>query len=147
MADLPKGVFPCYKNQFAIGAVGEESPTMPIADMETFSVSFDNGVEEWTAFENEGWTSRFMTAKSIKLSIEGKRNIGDAGNDEVASLAMKSGHDVERNFLWNFPDGSSVLLKNAVISVTDNGTGGATNVAPLKLEVMSNGKPVYTPAA
>lgn len=147
MSNLPKGVFPCYKNQFAIGAVGEETPATTIADTETFSVSFDNGVEEWTAFENEGWTSRFMTAKSIKLSIEGKRNIGDAGNDEIAGLCMKSGHDVERNFIWNFPDGSSVLFKNAVISVSDNGTGGATNVAPLKFEVMSNGKPVYTPAA
>lgn len=147
MANPLTGVFPCYRNQFAVGAVGEETPATTIADLETFSVSFDNGVEEWTAFENEGWVSRLMTAKSVKISIEGKRNIGDAGNDDIASLCMKSEHDVERNFLWNFPDGSSVLFKNAVISVSDNGTGGSTNVAPLKFEVMSNGKPVYTPAA
>lgn len=147
MSTTPTGVFSCYKNQFAVGAVGEETPATSIANCENFSVSFDNGVEEWTAFENEGWVSRLMTAKGIKISIEAKRTIGDAGNDDIASLCMKSDHDVERNFIWNFPDGSSVLFKSAVISVTDNGTGGSTNVAPLKFEVMSNGKPVYTPAA
>ena len=141
------GVFPCYKNQFAIGPAGDETPAMPIANCENFSVTFDNGVEEWHAFEDEGWVSRLMTAKSVKISIEAKRTIGDPGNDDVASLCMKSEHDVERNFIWNFPDGSSVLFKKAPISVTDNGTGGTTNVAPLKIEVMSNGKPVYTPAA
>ena len=147
MPNLPKGVYPCYKNQFAVGAVGEETPSTPIADMQTFSVSSDNGIQEWNSFENEGWVSRLMTAKGIKISIEGKRNIGDTGNDDIASLFMKSEHDVERNFIWNFPDGSTILFKNALINVTDNGTGGATDVAPLKFEVMSNGKPVYTPAA
>ena len=144
---VPPGVFPCYKNQFAIGPAGEDTPTTPIADMETFDPTFDNGIEKWRAFEHEGWESALMTAKSIKIAIEGKRNIGDPGNDEVAGLAFKSGHDVERNFLWNLPSGSTVLFKNAIISVSNNGGGAATGVGPLKYEVHSNGKPVYTPAA
>ena len=147
MADLPKGVYPCYKNQFAVGAVGEETPTTSIANCERFSVSHNNGIQEWNAFENEGWASCLMTSKSIKISVEGKRTIGDTGNDDIASLFMKSEHDVERNFVWNFPDGSTLLFKNALINVIDNGSGGAADVAPLKFEVMSNGKPVYTPAA
>lgn len=30
-----------------------------------------------------------MTAKSITISVSGKRNYGDAGNDYVAGMALK----------------------------------------------------------
>ena len=39
------GVYPVYENQFNLGAAKDTATA--IADMETFSVSFDNGVEEW----------------------------------------------------------------------------------------------------
>ena len=70
MAKVESGVFPCYENQFAVGKAGTESATTNIANCEEFSVAFDNGVEEWTAFENEGWKSRLMTAKSITISVK-----------------------------------------------------------------------------
>ena len=87
-----------------------------------------------------------MTAKSVTISVKGKRTLGDAGNDLIAGLAYKNGRDSEVNFLWLFPDGSTVLFENAVVSVTANGSGASTGVAPLEFEVMSNGKPTYTPA-
>ena len=49
--------------------------------------------------------------------------------------------------MWTFPNGATVLFKNAVVSVTSNGAGASTGGAPLEFEVMSNGKPVYTAAA
>ena len=147
MAEKKTGVYPCYENQFKIGAAGEETPSTDIANCEEFSVTFDNGVEEWNPFEAEGWKNRLMTAKSITISVKAKRTIGDTGNDMVADLALKNGREAEKNFLWTFPSGATVLFKNAVISVGNNGTGGATSVAPLEFDVMSNGKPVYTPAA
>lgn len=135
------GVYPCYLNQFAIGAT-----PLSIADMESFSVSFDNGIEEWTPFETEGWVRRLMTAKALTISVTGKRNVGDAGNDAVAALFSKNGRDVEQPFVWNFPDGSKVELTDAVINVTNIGAGDSTGVAPLEFEVLSNGKPTFTPA-
>lgn len=138
------GVYPCYENQFAIGA--ESGSTNPIADMETFSVSFDNGVEEWTPFETEGWVRRLMTAKGITISVSGKRNQGDAGNDFVAGLFMANGRDAEGYFEWNFPNGAKVAFEEAVINVTNLGAGESTGVAPLEFEVLSNGKPTFTPA-
>ena len=39
------GVYPCYENQFKIVPGTGEGVT--IADCESFSVSFDNGIEEW----------------------------------------------------------------------------------------------------
>lgn len=147
---MNKGVYPCYENQFQIetSAAGAEEQVMSaIADMETFSPSFDNGVEEWNPYDTQGWVRRLMTGKGVTLSITGKRNVGDAGNDTVAGLTFKNGQDVERTFQWTFPDGTIVKFPNAVINVKNNGAGDATAVAPLEFDVMSNGKPeVVLPA-
>jgi hypothetical protein len=142
------GVYPCYENQFQIDTAGTGTASMKnIAQCESFSVSFDNGVEEWTPFENEGWVSRLMTAKGVTITVTGKRSVGDDGNDAVAGLTFKNGRDVERDFQWTFPDGTVVKFGGAVINVTNVGSGDSTGVAPLEFQVMSNGKPTVTPAA
>jgi hypothetical protein len=137
------GVFPCYENQFKIGTAGAQTLNT-IADMESFSVSFDDGVEEWTPFETEGWKRRLKTAKGLSISVSGKRNVGDAGNDFVAGLAFKNGREAEADFEWTFPDGTVVNFSNAVVNVTALGSADSTNVAPLEFEVLSNGKPTVT---
>ena len=141
---VESGVYPCYENQFKVKA---GSTYATIADMETFSVSIDNGVEEWTPFEHEGWTRRLMTAKSITLQVNGKRNIGDTGNDYVAGLFMNNGQAAQSDFQWTFPDGGVLEFTDAVVNVTNLGAGDSTAVAPLEFELMSNGKPTYTPAS
>lgn len=141
------GVYPCYKNQFQIGAV-DATDLKTIADTTTFSVSFSDGVEEWSPFDQEGWTRRLKTAKSISISVSAKRNIGDAGNDFVAGLAFKNGREAEVKFQWTFPDGTKVVFDNAVVNLTALGASDSTAVAPLEFEIMSNGKPTVTePAA
>ena len=145
MANETTGVYPVYENQFKIGAATGSAST--IADMETFSVSIDNGVEEWTPFTTEGWTRRLMTAKSITIAVNGKRNIGDTGNDFVADKFMANGRNSEVYFEWTFPDGSKLSFTDAVLNVTNMGAGDSTAVAPLEFEIMSNGKPTYTAAA
>ncbi len=137
------GVYPVYKNQFRVGA--DKTNATVIADMETFSVSFDNGVEEWTPFESEGWTRRLKTAMSVTITVSGKRNIGDDGNDFISGLSFSNGQSAQAGFKWTFPDGTVVEFANAVINVTNNLGGDATNVAPLEFEVLSNGKPTITP--
>ena len=141
---VSSGVFPCYENQFQIKA-GNSYAT--IADCETFGVAFDNGVEEWTPFESEGWVRRLKTAMGVTISVSGKRNIGDAGNDYVSELSLKNGQAAQADFKWTFPDGTIVEFANAVINVTNNLGGDATNVAPLEFEVLSNGKPTITSAS
>ena len=143
---VSSGVFPCYVNQFKVGT-GSGAPANAIADMEEYSVSFDNGVEEWKAFDQEGWTRRLMTAKSIKISVKGKRNVGDTGNDMVAATATQNGTAAQLNVLWTFPDGATLLFSNAVINVTALNSAASSNVGPLEFEILSNGKPDYTPAA
>lgn len=141
------GVYPCYENQFKIDTSNTSTASWKtIADCETFSVAFDNGVEEWHPFEQEGWVRRLLTAKGVTISVTAKRNLGDDGNDFVAGLAWKNGREAEAGFQWTFPDGTVVEFANAVINVTNIGAADSTNVAPLEFEVQSNGKPTVTPA-
>lgn len=143
------GVYPCYENQFQINtaAADTDASMKTIADCESFSVSFDNGVEEWTPFDTEGWRRALMTGKAVTISVTAKRNVGDAGNDVVASLAFKNGRDVEKDFQWTFPDGTVIKFAGAVINVKNIGAGDSTAVAPLEFDIMSNGKPEVTQGA
>lgn len=144
------GVYPVYENQFKIDKTGgdgsTESNLVPIADMESFSVSIDGNVEEWKPFDQEGWTRRLLTGKSIKISLSGKRNVGDEGNDYISSLALKSGSDATTTLIWYFPSGAKLKLR-VVVSVTEWGAGDSTNVAPLACDMDSDGKPEFTEAA
>ena len=141
------GVYPCYENQFKINTSSNTTAVWStIADCETFSVAFDNGVEEWHPFEQEGWVRRLLTAKGVTITVNAKRNLGDTGNDAVAELAWKNGRDAEKDVQWTFPSGAVVTFNDAVINVTNIGAGDSTNVAPLEFEIQSNGKPTYTPA-
>lgn len=142
MAGTQTGVYPCYKNQFQVGT--QKTGATGIADAESFSISFDNGVEEWTPFDTEGWVRRLVTSKGITISVTGKRNVGDTGNDFVAGLAFKNGRDCEGYFGWTFPDGTVISWDNAVYNVTNIGVGDSTAVGPLEFDVMSNGKPTVT---
>ena len=145
---VTSGVYPCYENQFKVDVSNTSTASFKtIADMETFSVSFDNGVEEWTPVEQEGWVRRLLTGKGITITVNGKRNIGDDGNDFIADMFMKNGRDAEADIQWTFPDGGILLITDAVINVTNIGAGDSTAVGPLEFEIMSNGKPTYTPAA
>lgn len=140
------GVFPVWENQFKVGK-DKESATS-IANMETFSVAFDNGIEEWNPFEEEGWTRRLTTKKSVSVTINGKRTVGDTGNDFIAGIAFMNGRETEGYLAWTFPDGTLVEFENCVFNVTNIGGGDSTNVGPLEFEAMSNGKPKVTlPAA
>lgn len=142
------GVYPCYENQFKIDTSSSSTANyVTIADCETFSVAFDNNVEEWTPFDTEGWVRRLLTGKGVTVTVSAKRNVGDAGNDAVAAIAWLNGRSAEKAFQWTFPDGTVVEFPNAVINVTNIGAGDSTGVAPLEFDVMSNGKPTVTPGA
>lgn len=143
------GVYPVYENQFKIdktGGTGAKAENLvTIADMESFSVSIDGNVEEWKPFDQEGWTRRLVTGKALTVSVSGKRNIGDAGNDYVAGLALKTGADSHTTVVWTFPSGATLTIP-CVINVTEWESGDSTAVAPLAFDIMSDGKPTFTDA-
>lgn len=93
-----------------------------------------------------GVIDEFQKSNFITITLNGKRNIGDTGNDFVAGKQFKNGHDAEGYFEWIFPDGTSVSWANAVFDVKNCGGGDATNVGALEFDVISNGKPTLVPA-
>lgn len=143
------GVFPVYNLEFEIGTKGKastEEDMAVIADMETFGISIDGSVENWTPMNTAGWARALMTGKAFSISLNGKRNVGDPGNDYVANLAWKDGLDCSSKGTIKFPDGAKLTF-DCVVNVTNVGGGDSTNVAPLELELVGDGKPEYLPAA
>lgn len=145
MAKITSGVYSVFNNEFKIGTKGMLSTTedmVTIADLETFSVSIDNNIEEWTPMTTEGWVRRLQTGKGFSISLNGKRNIGDAGNDYVASKMFATGRDVETKFEWTMPSGLKVEF-DCILNISSAG-GDSTDVDALEFEAMSNGKPTVT---
>ena len=148
MANAFTGVYPCYENQFGVGeAGGNTAPGTLISNCETFSVAINGNIVEWSPFEEEGWLRRKMTGKDIVITVTAKRDVGDEGNDMVAECAFSTMGNAELDFVWRFPEGGKVWFKNAVISVTNCGTGDSRDLGKLEFTVSSNGKPTFVPAA
>lgn len=142
------GVYPVFDLDFKIGTKGRasvEGDMVVIKDMETFSPSIDGNVEEWTPMDTEGWVRRLMTGKGFSIALNGKRHVGDPGNDYVAALAWKSGLECSSKAAIAFPDGDKLEF-DCIVNVTTPFGGDSTNVSGLELELQSDGKPTYVPA-
>lgn len=140
------GIYPVFDIQFEIDVTSRSGTPQyePIKEMETFSIAIDGNVQEWTPMETEGWVRRLMTGKSFTLTLNGKRHVGDPGNDYVANTAWKSGLDCSTSMRITFPSGAQLEF-DCILNVTEAEGGESTDVAALSVEVMSDGKPVYTP--
>lgn len=143
------GVFPVYKLKFKIGTKGklsESADMVEIAQLESFGLSIEGNVENWTTMNADGWSSNLMTGKSFSFDMKGKRCVGDPGNDYVAEVALKDGLDCSTKGEIEFPDGAKMEF-DCVLDVTNIGGGDSNNVAPLEFTMHGDGKPAYTPAA
>ncbi len=148
METYKTGVFPVYDLDFQIGTKGEtstEQDMKTIAEMESFSMSITSDAEEWHPLESKGWRKLLVTAKALTISVSGKRSYGDAGNDYIASLALKNGRNCNSKFALNFPNGDKLEMPCA-IKVTNWVGGDSTNVQALEFDIESNGEPVFTQA-
>lgn len=148
-----KGVFPVNEMDFKIDKSSDTSRSaspsdddyVSIADMESASISVDTGVETWNPLEAKGWQRALATSKSITISMSGKRNIGDPGNDYVASKLLKNGQACNTSYKISFPNGDTLVVP-CVIQVKSVAGADSINVAPLEVDLVSDGKPTYTEA-
>ena len=143
------GVFPVHNNKFKIGIAGRTSVTgdlVVIKDLENFAPSIDANTEEWTPMDQEGWVRRAVTGKGLSFAFKGKRHYGDPGNDYVAGLLIGTGQEVESVFEWEMPNGDTLKM-DCIINLTTAAGGDSTEIDNLEFEVLSDGKPIYTPSA
>lgn len=142
------GVIPAFDLIFKIGKLGRTSVAIDmvtIKDMEGLVPTIDGSVQEWSPMDTHGWVRRLLTAKSFSLSMTGKRNYGDPGNDYVAGLSYKNGTDANSVFEITFPNGDSLKL-NCVVNVKTPFGGESTAANTLEFDILSDGEPVYTEA-
>ena len=142
------GVNPTNEVKFGVCISGRTSEdtaetitTTVVKDAESLSISIDGGIEEWNPMDQEGWVRRLTTSKSISVSMGGKRNYGDPGNDYVAGLVTANGQKCNSWFSIIFPNLDQLIIP-CVINVTSLG-GDSTAVNGLEWEAQSDGKPTY----
>ena len=145
MAVVTKGVFPVHAGSFEVDT-SETPHTTPVwstvAELEEVSLEIDNNTETWSSFAAGGWESALVTGKSAKITLSGKRCIGDAGNDLIASKLLCTGQDAYIKCRGCHPDGSTLIWDKAACGVKNNGAGGkATDVGALEAELVCHGKP------
>lgn len=138
-------VYPVHNNVFKINVLGRTTPEsfVTIADCETFEVSIDGNVEEWTPMDTEGWMRRMKTGSSISINLAGKRNFGDAGQDYISETIMSTGNDSNSILEWTLPNGDKLTMP-CVINLASPGGGDSTAVDSFEVDLMSDGKPTYS---
>lgn len=139
------GVYPVHNNIFKINTAGRTAPgtKVTIKDLETFGLSVESNVEEWTPMDLAGWARQAVTGKKLTVSFSGKRNYGDPGNDYIAETLLETGQGVESQFEWTLPNGA-VLLMNCVISLSTPAGGDSTAIDGLEFDILSDGLPTFT---
>lgn len=139
-------VYPVHNNKFFINITGRTgaADTM-IRGLENFAPSINANTETWTPMDEGGWERNQVTGKGLALSFSGKRQYGDVGNDYIAGLMIGTGITVQSMFKWEMPSGAT-LEGDCVINVTTPAGGDSTNVDTLEFEILSDGKPTFTPA-
>ena len=143
MAVITKGVYPVHAGSFEVNTSKTEEPAWSkIAELEEVNIEVENTTETWNSFSEGGWQSALVTGKAAKITLKGKRCIGDAGNDLIASKMLLTGQDAYVNARVIHPDGTTLEWAQMACAVKNNGAGGkATDVGALEAELTAHGAP------
>lgn len=143
MAVVTSGVFPVHVGSFEVNVSKTEvEEWAKVAELEEVNVEVDNNTETWNSFSAGGWQSALVTGKAVKITVKGKRCIGDKGNDLIASKLLLTGQDAYIGVRLTHPDGTTLTWKEMACGVKNNGSGGkATDVGALEAELVGHGKP------
>ena len=148
MAKITSGVFPVHAGSFEVDTgTSDLSNWVTVAELEEVSVEVENNTETWNSMEAGGWQSALVTGKAAKITVSGKRCIGDAGNDLIASKLLETGQNAYIACRITHPSGKILTWKKAACAVKNDGSGGkATDVGALEAEITCHGKPEVTEA-
>ena len=128
---------PAYLESLAVKVSGEYTN---IDGLTNITPSVNGKVKNYTTYTDGGWDNNQVTGKGFKITIEGYRIFGDAGNDELAKTSFKIGAEANKEFKYTFADGSALEFE-AAVNVTAFSGGNPTDLIPLKAELNGKGKP------
>jgi len=114
-----------------------------IANVTSLDNSNSGVIKDWKPAELKGATQHLKTANDEKIAINGKRTIGDPGNDELCALYRATGLEANRDFAYVAADGR-VMLFNATVNLTKiDSSGEMDDVATIEGELLMNGYPTF----
>ena len=127
--------------------IKKDTQYIGIANVTKHSDTNTPNVIEWKAQENHGAKSHLIAGNDEQIAIEGKRTIGDAGNDELCKLYRAKGMAANRDFAYLDAEGR-VMLFNATVSITNIGAsdGDMDEVAIFSATLLINGEPTFDTA-
>lgn len=141
MSKINSGMYKVYENEFLVGDT-KETASFP-SHIKSFSVTVDDGTEEWNDFDNGDWTVIAATNKKMTFKLSVVRDIGNTGNDYLASKSGATGDKKEGYFKYMNPDGTTYEWTNAIYKTEFNG-GDIVNKEAFDTEITSNGRPTIT---
>ena len=141
-------VYPVHNNKFKFGIKGLESTEEQMVvpkDLTNFAPAIEGTTEDWFAMDANGWSKTAVTGKKLSFSFQGKRSVGDPGNDYIAGMIMAMGKDAMTKFEWEMVSGAKLAF-DCVINITTPGGGDTTNLDSLEFDAICYGEPNFTPA-
>ena len=120
-------------------------------DVETFEMTVDGKVVEWTPHNGGGWGKNYFVGKTLKVALEKKYNPSADGDKEIVTTALtKSAYShnyVQLRFTLPLVDSqksnAAYIDMEASLNVEQLFASGSEDVAPLKCNFLVNGAPTY----
>lgn len=150
---MAKGIYASGEGKISLSFDGGTTYTeLDNKNITNIGITIDGEEQTWTGFNNGGWQSSYMTAKSASVSIDKNLNLKDATDQKlVETILTKNAYD--HNYVsikFEFPIISDLPTTTpatwtveGVLKPGDILSSAAEDMAPLNFEIVSNGKPVY----
>lgn len=114
-----------------------------IANVTSLDNTNSGVIKDWKPAELKGATQHLKTANDEKIAINGKRTLGDPGNDALCALYRKTGMDANQDFAFVAADGR-VMLFNATVNLSKiDSSGEMDDLAAIEGELLLNGYPTF----
>jgi hypothetical protein len=137
---MPKCI---WESLFKLSTTGRTAPSFStIANLESLELAIDGTVQDWYAFDAEGFARNLVTAKKITFTGAAKITADDAGNEYLQSKMLAIGAEAQTKFELTFPSGAT-LTGDCNVNVT-GGLGAAEDVDAIEFEVHVDGKPTFS---
>lgn len=114
-----------------------------ISDLETLDVSLNSNVEQYSTL-GEVFERATKTGAAMELSIEGKFNDSDKGQNKLRETWDKVGAEAEKTIVIKYPNGDTFEITGP-IGINNYGGGGANDVGSFSASMNSNGTPAFKP--
>lgn len=137
MAYKSMGVFPCTKVVPTFDFTGDGTAWTSVSDLTSVQISIDTEIQTYYALNDGGVQSALATAKAVKYTFNGKRNVNDDGNNKIAGMAFKIGSEAAANLKLTFPNGATIE-QEVVVAVSELG-GDSTAISQLNFTCTGNG--------